>query len=571
MPQSLNERACIGWWWPKDRPPLFGDAEVYRSLQRVSEPILLLNVDGKVAIGEGGHTVLGRDSRIESSQNPHERTKDESLDAAAASRSRSDGYPILAYVAPCRPENLGDPGFREDYRLRYAYVAGSMANGITSAEMVEAMGRAGMLGSFGAAGLSPQDVEAALDRIQARLGNLPYASNLIHSPNEPDLENALADLYIRRKVRVVEASAYINLTLPLIRYRIHGIHRPPAGEIVTPNRVIAKVSRIEVATRFFSPPPEKMVSQLVEQGHITRDQAVLAARIPVAQDLTAEADSGGHTDNRPLVTVLPTMIALKDALQSKHGFTMPMRVGAGGGIGTPAAAAAAFSMGAAYVMVGSVHQACVESGTSDAVRDLLAKTEQADLAMAPAADMFEMGVKVQVIKRGTMFAMRAGKLYDHYRLADSIDAISKDQRAALEREIFQKPLNQVWEETIAYFRKRDPAQIDRARTSPKHQMALVFRWYLGQASRWANRGETTRRLDYQVWCGPSMGAFNEWVRGSFLEARQERKVVTVAMNLLVGAAILTRVQGIKTQGIPLSPTASRVTPLGVEEIQQCLA
>ncbi len=26
--------------------------------------------------------------------------------------------------------------------------------------------------------------------------------------------------------------------------------------------------------------------------------------------------------------------------------------------------------------------------------------------MAPAADMFEMGVKVQVLKRGTLFAMR---------------------------------------------------------------------------------------------------------------------------------------------------------------------
>ena len=48
-------------------------------------------------------------------------------------------------------------------------------------------------------------------------------------------------------------------------------------------------------------------------------------------------------------------------------------------------------------------------------------------------------------------------------------------------------------------------------------MALVFRWYLGQSSRWANAGEPTRKLDYQVWCGPAMGAFNEWAKGSFLE------------------------------------------------------
>ena len=55
-------------------------------------------------------------------------------------------------------------------------------------------------------------------------------------------------------------------------------------------------------------------------------------------------------------------------------------------------------------------QACVESGSCEVVRRLLAQVEQADTAMAPAADMVEMGVKVQVLKRGTMFPMRAAKL-----------------------------------------------------------------------------------------------------------------------------------------------------------------
>src|SRR5207302_8301337 len=91
------------------------------------------------------------------------------------------------------------------------------------------------------------------------------------------------------------------------------------------------------------------------------------------------------------------------------------------GIATPASAAAAFAMGASYVLTGAVNQACVESGSSDLVREMLAQAEQADVAMAPAADMFEMGVKVQVLKRGTMFAMRAAKLYDLYRTYPSLD------------------------------------------------------------------------------------------------------------------------------------------------------
>ena len=66
-------------------------------------------------------------------------------------------------------------------------------------------------------------------------------------------------------------------------------------------------------------------------------------------------------------------------------------------------------MGAAFVVTGSVNQACIESGSSDIVRKMLAEASQADVTMAPAADMFEMGVKVQVLKRGTMFAMRGAE------------------------------------------------------------------------------------------------------------------------------------------------------------------
>ncbi len=69
-------------------------------------------------------------------------------------------------------------------------------------------------------------------------------------------------------------------------------------------------------------------------------------------------------------------------------------------------------MGAAFALTGSINQACIESGTSDTVRRMLAEAEQADVIMAPSADMFELGVKVQVLKRGTMFALRASKLLD---------------------------------------------------------------------------------------------------------------------------------------------------------------
>ena len=103
--------------------------------------------------------------------------------------------PTLHYVGslpPIFPEWLGDPGFRNAHHLRFAYVGGEMARGIASAQMVIAFGRAGMLGFLGAAGLGPAVVADAVRTIRADLdpAGLPWGVNLIHSPDEPELEFA---------------------------------------------------------------------------------------------------------------------------------------------------------------------------------------------------------------------------------------------------------------------------------------------------------------------------------------------------------------------------------------------
>jgi PfaD family protein len=482
----------------------------------------------------------------------------------------ADGDGHLIRVPAYRLEDLGDASFCTDHGLRYAYVAGAMANGIGSAEVVESMARAGMLAFFGAAGLFLPAVEAGINRLTASLGGMPFGFNLIHSPQEPELEAAVVDLYLKRGIRLVEASAYLDLTLPIVRYRLHGIRRDSIGRIVTPNRIIAKVSRVEVASKFMAAPPAPMVRELLNRGEITSDQAELAAQIPMAQDVTAEADSGGHTDNRPSITLIPTMLALRDRMQGRFGYTQVLRVGAAGGISTPASAAAAFAMGAAYILTGSVNQACREAGTSEAVKQMLAQAEQADTMMAPAADMFEMGVKVQVLKRGTMFPMRAAKLYELYRSCNSLDELPVGERGHLEKTIFRASFADIWKQTREYFQQRDPSQIDRAERDPKHKLALVFRWYLGQSSRWAKCGEASRKIDYQIWCGPAMGAFNEWAKGTFLERPESRRVATVAMNILYGAAVLLRANHLRCQGLRLPANFPQVRPLEPEEIQRRL-
>jgi trans-AT polyketide synthase, acyltransferase and oxidoreductase domains len=547
MQSSYTDKIISGWWTKGNTEPKVGDNAIKDSILKVTNPVFLIGIDGGIAVSRDGTITIG--NKLESNNNH---------------------LPLYAYAPPLHPEDLGDPYFKKAHNLRYAYIAGAMANGITSVEMVEKTGRAGMMGFFGAAGLSLDEIESAIDRLQKNMNNYPFGFNLINSPNNPDLESAIVNLYLRRGIRLISASAYLELTLPLVYFRVKGIHRDSNDNIVCPNKIIAKVSRIEVARKFFSPPPDKILYQLVDKNMITKEEATLARSIPVADDMTAEADSGGHTDNRPALSLLPTIIALRDELAEKYKYKRPLSVGLGGGIATPSAAAAAFSMGAAYILTGSINQACVEAGTSEAVRQMLAEARQADVTMAPAADMFEMGVKVQVLKRGTMFPFRAAKLYDFYCRYDRLANIPEIQRKMLEKDFFQCSLKDEWENTKKFFVENDPNQIIRAEKDPKHKMSLVFRSYLGRSSNWAITGDLSRKIDYQIWCGPAIGAFNEWVKGSFLEKYENRETVAVAMNLLFGAAVATRANWLCSQKIALPNNVGKISPMELSEILELL-
>ncbi len=535
-----HSRNSLGWWRPASGAPDSHPAAIRSLLGDLKSTIAFVRTPGGIAAAADGCAQIGGEL------------------------PSNDALPLLAVLPPLTPSQLGDPAFLVAHGVRYPYMTGAMANGIGSVEIVEAMSRAGMLGSFGAAGLSIERVTAAIDRLTLALSDGPWCVNLIHSPNEPSHEMAMAELLLRKGVRLVEASAYLDLTPAIVRYRVAGFQMVN-GQPVAANRVIAKVSRVEVATKFLSAPPPKMVQDLLAQGHITAEQAALASSLPMCDDLIAEADSGGHTDNRPAITLLPTMLALRDRLQS------PVRVGLAGGLATPSSLAAAFSMGAAFVVTGSINQACVESGSSDAVRKMLAEAGQADVAMAPAADMFEMGVKLQVLKRGTMFAMRAQKLFDHYRLYSDWNAIPTAERASIEKTYFRTSFDDIWQQTRDFFTRRDPTLLAKAEVDPKQRMALVFRWYLGLSSRWANVGEPTRTVDYQVWCGPAMGAFNEWTKGSDLELPANRSVTTVARSLLYGVCLQMRQQQLRQAGVRLPEECFASGPASADELQRRLS
>lgn len=436
-------------------------------------------------------------------------------------------------------ESMGSAAFKREYGLRYAYLGGAMYKGIASKELVVALGRAGMMGYLGTGGMDFGEIDAAIDYIQSGLSNeQPYGMNLICNPERPELEERTVELFLKRGIRFVEAAAFTQMTPSLVHWRLSGLKRNSSGGIERPRRVLAKVSRPEVAAAFMQPAPEAIVSRLLAAGKITPAEAELSRLIPMADEICVEADSGGHTDRGVAYVLMPAMLALRDEMMSKCRYDKSICVGAAGGIGTPHAAAAAFVMGADFILTGSINQCTVEAGTSDAVKNLLQDLNVQDTDYAPAGDMFEIGARIQVVKRGLFFPARANKLHELYRRHNSLEEVDPKTKQQIQERYFKRSFDEVWNETKAYYLKSQPSKVAEIEANTKQKMALIFKWYFVHTARLATAGSEEQKVDYQIHCGPAMGAFNQWVKGSELESWRNRYVADIGVRLMQGAAEL---------------------------------
>jgi len=123
----------------------------------------------------------------------------------------------------------------------------------------------------------------------------------------------------------------------------------------------------------------------------------------------------------------------------------------------------------------------------------------------------------------------------------------------------------VWSEVRRFFERRDPRELERAESEPKHRMALVFRWYLGMASKWPVEASRRRRLDYQIWCGRPW-AFNDWVRGFIPGGASESRVVQIALNLLEGAGCGHAGKQLRAAGVAMPAEAFAFAPRLLAEL-----
>ncbi|MEZ3179525.1 ACP S-malonyltransferase [Streptomyces pimonensis] len=410
-----------------------------------------------------------------------------------------------AFVAPTA-DTLGAATFRERYGLRRAYLLGALYGGISGREMLGAAAKAGLLGFLGTGGLPLGEVDGLLRDLAGELGlGGAFGVNLLYRHGAPEEESALVDLLLRHGVDLVEASGFPLITPALVRFRLKG------------GRIIAKVSRTDVAAEFLAPPPERLVARLLEAGEVTAQEACAAAGQPMADDLCVEADGGWLSSTADLLTLLPAVLRLRDtAPTGGHR----VHVGCAGGIGTPEAAGAAFLLGADFVLTGSVNQCSVEAATSAGVKDILQEAREYDVDTAPWGELFDLGVQARYLKRGLFFPARASRLHELWHRHGSLAELDDETRSqVLDRYLGGEPLA--------------PAAPG---TDPKQHLATVFRGYFTRGFRLAVTGDQHSRVDYLVHCGPAMGAFNQVVADTGLHSWRARTVAEIADILMGGAA-----------------------------------
>lgn len=433
------------------------------------------------------------------------------------------------------PATLGSAEFRRDYHLRFAYLAGSMQHGVSSREMVLRLARAGLMGFLGSAGMLLTELEEAIASLGGELKNgEPYGVNLSSALDRSE-EERVVDLLLKYRVPVVEASSFLAVTPALVRYRAHGLKRGPEGTVLTANRIIAKVSRPDVVELFLRPAPERVVEALVAKGAIEREQGELLAKVPVADDICVEADSGGVSDAGVAYALIPAMLAVRDQMMKSYGYLKTIRVGAAAGIGTPEAAAAAFVQGADFIMTGSINQCTVEARTSAVVKDRLQQMNVQDTAYAPAGELFELGGRVQVLKKGCFFPARANRLHELYRYHNSLEEIDPKTRRELEEQYFKREIDDVMAEILLLLPPEEGARVEQ---DPKQKMAALFKWYLNRGAYLALEGAPGEEVNYQIPCDTALGAFNQRVKGTWLEQWRNRHVDDLGLMLMQETADL---------------------------------
>ena len=425
--------------------------------------------------------------------------------------------------------DLGSQQFLSDYNVLYPYVAGSMCNGISSAQLVIKMAQSGFLAFLGSYGLSITEIKTLIKSCKRELQhNQSFGVNIHYGTGNVAYHQQLISLCLNLSVSCIELSGFDQVNRELVKYRAKGLSHVN-GKVEIKNKILLKTAKPNIAEVFMQPAPLHLLDQLLSENLISQDEYTLSKQIPMADDVCVEGDSGWKNNQVVSMIKLPEIIDLRDKHMVNYNSSNTIRIGCSGGLGTPQALAAMFTMGADFVLTGSINQCTVESGVSDHVKNILQNITTDDICNVPAGDMFESGAKAGVVRKNTFFPTRAQKLYDLYRLHDGWQDIAIKTQQQIEKYFFKRSFESIFQEIKTSITTEELKQAEK---NSKYKMELVFKWYFENSKQSALLGKISDQKNYQIYCGPAMGAFNQWAANGPYAKWKDRHVDEIALSLL---------------------------------------
>jgi trans-AT polyketide synthase/acyltransferase/oxidoreductase domain-containing protein len=428
---------------------------------------------------------------------------------AASSRSAAPAQAEGAALAAAAPgessDGLGSARFRRRFGLRRAYVAGSLHHGISSPELVARLARAGALGCLGVQGLAVAQAEGLIARAMALAGrDRSFCVGVPAGTNQPALEDAIASICIRHSVPALEVRAEAP-SPALARFRLQDLAARSAT--TGPRLVLVKVNSLDAAERFMRPAPAWLTARLVEQRAISPEDAALASHWPMADAVCIEPSARGG-EAAPCLSLLPVALARRAALARELRSAADVSIGLGGGLGDPAAVAAAFALGAEFVLLGSVHLRSAEAALPSSLKARLRSLDLTDIALAPDPDAYESGGRIEIVRAGGAFPAWAMRLREVWESHAHWNEVEPGLRRKLEREAFGCSFDEALSHARAYFAAQAPDEIERSERDGRHRMALVFRWAQYRALQ--STLSTDQPANPHLRCSAALGSFNHW-------------------------------------------------------------
>jgi len=246
--------------------------------------------------------------------------------------------------------------------VTHPVIQAPMAGGGDTPELVAAVGEAGGFGIIGAAYLTPAQIGEAAGRVRGR-SSKPFGINLFAPTPVPeipeDTETALE--------RVTPFFAEVGLAVP----------KPPRLPQNTFDEQVAAVldSGATVFSFTFGMPSEQVIRAIKSKGLLlvgtatTVDEAVALEKAGFDAVVAQGSEAGGHRGtfsanfDEALVGTMALVPQVVDAVK--------IPVIASGGIMDGRGVAAALTLGAAAIQIGTAFLTCAESGISEAYRQAI--------------------------------------------------------------------------------------------------------------------------------------------------------------------------------------------------------